>query len=636
MILSPRTTSISLLNQSLTLVNNKHEMARALKSRIYEKTLEKRLPLMALTFQCLVVRSQHFWDITAVSVWFLESADSSSGHASLTYFYHIFFLSLAGKTTTISMLTGALSPTEGTATICGNDIRTDLPKIRGNIGICLQHDCLFPKLTVREHVQFFSRVKGVYGKMSYADAEAGIDQTIRDVALEEKSNTFSMNLSGGMKRKLSLAMAFCGGSKVVFLDEPTSGMDPFSRRFSWNVIRQYRQGRCIVLTTHFMDEADILGDRIAIMAEGQLRCCGSSLFLKKTYGVGYQLTIEKQRKRKGECGPDGGIVDDSSIDNDIKEIVTGAVKDAVVLSNVGTEMSFQLPLGASDRMVSMFAGLEEQQRNGRITTYGVSITTLDEVFLLVARGDDHAKEDFKSSHFSSKNLANAPAGEEDDDTERSVKSKMDLENEGLFGTHVQALIRKRAANFKRDKKAWCCTTILPSVFVLFGLLLLKFVVPDQNLSPMPLNMDDYNIDVVQGPRNPIAFNSPGSTFSCNPGQCTTNLASINTFMAQTNESYYFCGGPALADINASCSIDESESIITNIVEAGASGIPGQVETITEVRTAGRLSIDSNLHSCALNNNSCDFPLHSPRISFSSNQKTYSKRHSMVLSSLTTK
>jgi ABC-type multidrug transport system ATPase subunit len=119
--------------------------------------------------------------------------------------------------------------------------------------VCLfQHDCLFPDLTVREHLRFFSRLKGLYGKVSTSEAEALIDQTIRDVALYEKRNTYSKNLSGGMKRKLSLAMAFCGGSTVVLLDEPTSGMDPFSRRFTWDVIRQYRQDRCIILTTHFM------------------------------------------------------------------------------------------------------------------------------------------------------------------------------------------------------------------------------------------------------------------------------------------------------------------------------------------------------------------------------------------------
>jgi ABC-type multidrug transport system ATPase subunit len=136
--------------------------------------------------------------------------------------------------------------------VAGRDIRRDMTNIRKDIGICLQHDCLFPMLTVREHVQFFARLKGQYKIMSKEDAEAQIDQVIQDVALSEKRNTFSKNLSGGMKRKLSVAIAFCGGSSVVLLDEPTSGMDPFSRRFTWNVIRQYRQDRCIILTTHFM------------------------------------------------------------------------------------------------------------------------------------------------------------------------------------------------------------------------------------------------------------------------------------------------------------------------------------------------------------------------------------------------
>ena len=116
----------------------------------------------------------------------------------------------AGKTTTISMLTGMLEPTSGYATIAGKDIRSDMDAIRQEIGICLQHDCLFPELTVREHISFFARVKGMYSKMSHSEAEENVDASIEDVALSEKSNSLSKNLSGGMKRKLSVAIAFCG------------------------------------------------------------------------------------------------------------------------------------------------------------------------------------------------------------------------------------------------------------------------------------------------------------------------------------------------------------------------------------------------------------------------------------------
>ena len=82
------------------------------------------------------------------------------------------------------------------------------------------------------------------------------------------------------------------------LDEPTSGMDPSARRFTWDILQQYRPARTILLTTHFMDEADVLGDRIAIMAGGKIQCCGSSLFLKKRYGVGYHIVMVKQPRCK--------------------------------------------------------------------------------------------------------------------------------------------------------------------------------------------------------------------------------------------------------------------------------------------------------------------------------------------------
>jgi len=256
--------------------------------------------------------------------------------------------------------------------LLGNDLTGGLNSIRTNMGICLQHDCLFPSMTVREHIQFFSRLKGLYSEMSYKEAENHIDQVIRDVALYEKRNTFSKNLSGGMKRKLSVAMAFCGGSKVVLLDEPTSGMDPFSRRFTWNVIRQYRQNRCILLTTHFMDEADVLGDRIAIMAEGQLRCVGSPLFLKKHYGVGYQLTIEKDHDFMGKAS----ATEKDDLDDVLMSTVKDNVKDAAILNNVGSEMSFQLPVGEAANFLPMFDGLE---KNPKVASYGVGITTLEEV-----------------------------------------------------------------------------------------------------------------------------------------------------------------------------------------------------------------------------------------------------------------
>merc|ERR1719210_647628 len=121
------------------------------------------------------------------------------------------------------------------------------------------------------------------------------DQMINDLGIPHKRDEWSKNLSGGMQRKLSIACAFVGGSKGVVLDEPTAGVDPYSRRAIWDLLIKYKLGRTIILTTHFMDEADLLGDRITIINCGKLVCTGTSLHLKSRYGVGYYLTLVKQQ-----------------------------------------------------------------------------------------------------------------------------------------------------------------------------------------------------------------------------------------------------------------------------------------------------------------------------------------------------
>lgn len=125
---------------------------------------------------------------------------------------------------------------------------------------------------------------------------------LADVDLWDFRDTLACNLSGGNKRKLSVAIALVGNSKLVVLDEPTAGMDLSARRKLWNMLKKYKQGRIIILTTHYMDEADILGDRIGIMNEGELVCLGSPLFLKNRFGTGYTLTVVKS----------GGVSRDSS------------------------------------------------------------------------------------------------------------------------------------------------------------------------------------------------------------------------------------------------------------------------------------------------------------------------------------
>ncbi|MEQ2200903.1 hypothetical protein XENOCAPTIV_004607, partial [Xenoophorus captivus] len=145
-------------------------------------------------------------------------------------------------------------------------------------------------LTVEEHIWFYARLKG----LSEEQVSGEIEHILQDTGLPHKRRSRTSTLSGGMQRKLSVALAFVGGAKVVILDEPTAGVDPYARRGIWDLLLKYRQGRTIILSTHHMDEADILGDRIAIISHGKLCCVGSSLYLKNQLGTGYYLTLVKK------------------------------------------------------------------------------------------------------------------------------------------------------------------------------------------------------------------------------------------------------------------------------------------------------------------------------------------------------
>ncbi|XP_052780875.1 phospholipid-transporting ATPase ABCA3-like isoform X2 [Mya arenaria] len=273
----------------------------------------------------------------------------------------------AGKTTTISMLTGFLEPTSGTAIIDGEDIRTDIDKVRRNLGLCPQHNILFDLLTVEEHLYFFAKLKGCDSKR--ADKE--VAEMIQVLGLESKRDARSETLSGGQKRKLSVGIALIAGSKIVILDEPTSGMDPAARRQTWEILQRYREGRTIILTTHFMDEADILGDRIAIMSDGVIKCCGTSMFLKKLYGAGYHMVMVKG----AQCNV-----------QKLTELVQAHISGATLESQISAEVSYLLPFNESRKFEALFQEVEGKMKELGVNSFGVSATTMEEVFLKVGEG----------------------------------------------------------------------------------------------------------------------------------------------------------------------------------------------------------------------------------------------------------
>jgi ATP-binding cassette subfamily A (ABC1) protein 3 len=144
-------------------------------------------------------------------------------------------------------------------------------------------------MTVQEHLDLFCDFKGVDPKLK----EEKIFKIMKDVDVIRHKDTLTKSLSGGNKRKLSIALALVADSKLVVLDEPTSSLDLTARRRVWNMLREYKKDRIIILTTHNMDEADLLGDRIGIMKFGKMTCLGSSNFLKNKFGDGYRLNIKK-------------------------------------------------------------------------------------------------------------------------------------------------------------------------------------------------------------------------------------------------------------------------------------------------------------------------------------------------------
>ncbi|KAF1779910.1 P-loop containing nucleoside triphosphate hydrolase [Phytophthora cactorum] len=419
----------------------------------------------------------------------------------------------AGKTTLISMLTGVTPPTAGDATFHGLSIREDMDEIRESL----------------DHLEFYARIKGYKGE-ELADE---VTAKIREVGLVDKRKTISSALSGGMKRKLSVAISLLGDSSLVFLDEPTSGMDPYSRRSTWEILMNNRQNRVIVLTTHFMDEADILGDRIAIMAEGELRCCGSALYLKNQFGVGYNLTIVKEEN----C-------DDSKV----IDFVSRHIPSSRVLSNVGTEIAFQLPLDSSSQFPTMFRKMDENLSKLQVLSYGISVTTMEEVFIKVAEASDEdqqhtlqnrVKQHGLTSQDSIPIVGDKPADGHYHGLERTGSSLQVTRSRSIFLTQMVAMIQKRFRMAKRDKKLFVVGLLLPVAWLIFGLSILKAAGLTNDDPFIALNLsgleDEEGQDDIGNP--PYSSNSP-TVFDVEYNDPTINATDATGYQLKVSEEIF--------------------------------------------------------------------------------------------------
>ncbi|XP_012962010.4 retinal-specific phospholipid-transporting ATPase ABCA4 [Anas platyrhynchos] len=422
----------------------------------------------------------------------------------------------AGKTTTMSILTGLFPPTSGTVLIGGLDIQTHMDSIRQQLGMCPQYNILFNHLTVAEHILFYSQLKG----RSRDEAEQELEMMLEDMGLTHKRNEEAQKLSGGMQRKLSVAIAFVGEAKVVVLDEPTSGVDPYSRRSIWDLLLKYRSGRTIILSTHHMDEADILGDRIAIISQGKLFCSGSPVFLKNCFGSGFYLTLVRKMKNTRiarnasfcSCGSqcscscsscahrdkEGTQVQELDGDlNELAEVIHHHVPEAKLIESIGQEIVYLLPSKHFKQRsyASLFRELEETLDDLGLSSFGVSDTPLEEVFLKVTaeaspemqKAGDNQENGSTCGKISTENKTAEKNPLETNDTSQMPVGIAGDQNEGkgsrqykgfqLVHQQIKALFIKRFHHASRSHKDFLAQIVLPASFVLLSLMLTVIIPP---------------------------------------------------------------------------------------------------------------------------------------------------------------
>lgn len=371
----------------------------------------------------------------------------------------------AGKTTTISMLTGLLPATTGEMRIDEMDVATMMSEIRKSLGVCPQPNTIFPALTPTQHFKLYASIKGLHGSA----LTAAVTKMLDCVQLTPRARTRAAALSGGQKRKVCLGNALIGGSTTLFLDEPTSGMDPHARRFTWELLRNQKAGRTLVLTTHFLDEAEVLSDRIAIMAHGALRVCGTASFLKAHFGIGYRMTVTKK-----EVGSYAGATSNETEvpifcapSEALMKLVHRHVPEASLLDESKRAIEVKLPDRGDDitTLTTLFSALDAQLEQLGCSEYGVKTTSLEDVFLKVSEINCEVSE---------------PRRDEEDGI-REVQRPHGTATGALVG-----MLTKKALVARRDWGFTGCQCLFPPLSMLLAILLLTGI--NFNPSHPPLTL----------------------------------------------------------------------------------------------------------------------------------------------------
>uniref|UniRef100_A0A1A8KK54 ATP-binding cassette, sub-family A (ABC1), member 5 n=2 Tax=Nothobranchius TaxID=28779 RepID=A0A1A8KK54_NOTKU len=382
----------------------------------------------------------------------------------------------AGKSTLMNTLCGICPPTNGSATIYGSPVAevAEGSEMKQLVGICPQFNIIFDVLTVEEHLKIFAAIKGI----PPADVKTEVTKVLKDLDLEKIMTAQAKNLSASQKRKLSVGIAILGNPKILLLDEPTAGMDPCSRHQVWSLLKKLRAGRVIVLSTHYMDEADILADRKAVISQGQLKCVGSSLYLKIKCGVGYHLRMSISEGCNAES---------------VVSLVNHHVPKAKLSRQHEAELTFTLPFESMDTFPGLFSELDSQPKLG-IINYGVSMTTLEDVFLRLEAENEVDQADY--SVFNQEQAEDECDNAAVDDTDQRLLSFSDnksaVSGHALWWQQFSAVAWLHMLNMRREWKAFIYTLVLFLLFV--GTILVISLVtgniqihsPERQFSPIYL------------------------------------------------------------------------------------------------------------------------------------------------------
>ncbi|XP_062287286.1 glucosylceramide transporter ABCA12 [Scomber scombrus] len=400
----------------------------------------------------------------------------------------------AGKTTTMSLLTGLFAPSSGTIEVYGRDMLTNMDDIRKELGVCMQYDVLFDHMTTKEHLLLYGQIKAPH--WSHRELHEQVRTILEETDMHAHRHKRVGTLSGGMRRKLSISIAFIGGSRMVVLDEPTTGVDPCSRRSIWDIVIQHKKQRTIIMSTHHLDEAEVLSDRIAFLEKGGLKCCGSPFYLKDKLGQGYKLTLTKKVQN----------VESEQLDNaDLKTFVQAHVPEARLKEAQGGDLVYSLPPFTSSNassyrslMTALDANLDSLQLGG----YGISDTTLEEVFLQLTQGNTEAGDEDKPLSISETVSDTTSIDSFPSDTNGSISSFGDqtkltgssvVRGMALAWQQMTAILIKRFHHSRRDWKGLISQILLPVLFVMFAMGLGSIKNDLQNYPELELSPALYNI-----------------------------------------------------------------------------------------------------------------------------------------------